>query len=123
MNDIPLPMRPMILPWLAHKAGIGERRAETLWHGRPQRHAATRHGLKAETPAYWKAAMDRLLELIAAESLREDAASFGWRPLAAPQSPLSGKRRIGRARTHWPSALHPRLAHAGTHDHQPQLLS
>ncbi|MBS3935782.1 MAG: hypothetical protein KGZ43_06390 [Sulfuritalea sp.] len=68
---------PMILPWLAHKAGIPERRAEILWHA-AQRHAAHATG-ETETPAYWQAAMDRLLELVAAESLREDAASFGWR--------------------------------------------
>ncbi|MDK9723521.1 MAG: hypothetical protein OEL88_01440 [Sterolibacteriaceae bacterium MAG5] len=68
---------PKILPWLARKAGITERRAEVLWHA-AQRHAALRTG-ENETPAYWKASMDRLLELIAAETLREDAASFGWR--------------------------------------------
>jgi hypothetical protein len=68
---------PKILPWLAHKAGISERRAEILWHA-AQRHAAHATG-ETETPAYWAAAMDRLLELVAAESLREDAASFGWR--------------------------------------------
>lgn len=68
---------PKILPWLAHKAGIGLHRAEILWHA-AQRHAAHATG-EIETPAYWQAAMDRLLELVAAESLREDAASFGWR--------------------------------------------
>lgn len=68
---------PKLLPWLAKKAGIAERRAEVLWHA-AQRHAALRTG-ESDTPAYWKATMDRLLELIAAETLREDAASFGWR--------------------------------------------
>jgi len=68
---------PKILPWLAHKAGITERRAEILWHA-ACRHAAHATG-ETETPAYWQAAMDRLLELVAAERLREDAASFGWR--------------------------------------------
>ena len=77
---------PMLLPWLAHKAGISERRAEILW-GAALRHAAIRCG-EAETPAYWQTAMDRLLELIAAESLREDAASFGWRPWARAQARL-----------------------------------
>jgi hypothetical protein len=85
MNDIPTVRAPMILPWLAHKAGIDERRAETLWLA-ARRYASTHHGLEAETPAYWKAAMDRLLELIAAESLREDNASFGWRPWLRAQS-------------------------------------
>ena len=70
---------PKILPWLAHKAGISLHRAEMLWHA-AQRHATHATGETA-TPAYWAAAMDRLLELVAAESLREDAASFGWRRL------------------------------------------
>jgi hypothetical protein len=70
-------MTPKILPWLAHKAGISLHRTEILWHA-AQRHAAHVTG-ETETPAYWQAAMDRLLELVAAESLRDDAASFGWR--------------------------------------------
>lgn len=115
MNDISSNRRPMILPWLAHKAGISERRTETLWAA-ACRYAATHHGLKAETPAYWKAAMDRLLELIAAESLREDAASFGWRPWL---------RNVGR---YWetPIALWDELAQpyirswrTWNHDHLP----
>jgi hypothetical protein len=68
---------PKLLHWLASKAGIDEHRAEVLWHA-AQRHAAVRTG-ETDTPAYWSAAMDRLHELVAAESLREDAASFGWR--------------------------------------------
>jgi len=68
---------PKILPWLAAKAGISDRRAETLWHA-AQRHAAMCVGA-TDTSDYWKAAMDRLLELVAAEVLREDAASFGLR--------------------------------------------
>jgi hypothetical protein len=74
---------PMLLPWLARKAGISEHRAEILW-GAALRHAALR--CEAETPAYWKAAMDRLLELVTAESLREDAASFGWRSWSRAQA-------------------------------------
>lgn len=68
---------PMLLPWLAKKAGIPLHRAEMLWHA-AERHAAHATG-ETETPVYWAAAMDRLLELVAAERLREDAASFGWR--------------------------------------------
>ena len=79
MTDVKTARTPMILPWLAHKAGVEERRAEVLW-ATAQRYAAVHHHLQPETPEFWKAAMDRLLELIAAESLREDAASFGWRP-------------------------------------------
>ncbi|HEX8986840.1 MAG TPA: hypothetical protein VF816_02685 [Rhodocyclaceae bacterium] len=69
--------KPKMLPWLARKAGITEHRADILWRA-AQRHAAALTG-ETETPAYWKAAMDELLELIAAEALREDAASFGLR--------------------------------------------
>ncbi len=75
--------RPKMLPWLAKKAGITEHRADVLWH------AALRHAArvaKADTSDYWKAAMDRLLELIAAEALREDAASFGLRNWARLQA-------------------------------------
>lgn len=68
---------PMILPWLAKKAGITLHRAEVLWSA-AERHAAHVTG-ETETHAYWAASMDRLLELVAAERLREDAASFGWR--------------------------------------------
>lgn len=69
--------QPKMLPWLARKAGITEHRAEVLWRA-AERHAAFVTG-ETETSVYWKTAMDRLLELIAAEALREDAASFGWR--------------------------------------------
>lgn len=68
---------PKLLPWLAKKAGIPLYRAEILWDA-AQRHAAHRVG-STDGSAYWTAAMDRLHELVAAESLREDAASFGWR--------------------------------------------
>jgi hypothetical protein len=79
MNERTLAKAPKILPWLAHKAGIDDRRAEILWHA-ALRHAVHIHA--PETSDYWHAAMDRLVELIAAESRREDAASFGWRPWA-----------------------------------------
>lgn len=68
---------PKLLSWLAEKAGIPMSRAEMLWEA-AQRHAAGSVGT-ADESAYWSAAMDRLHELVAAESLREDVASFGWR--------------------------------------------
>jgi hypothetical protein len=71
---------PKILPWLAHKAGISLPRAETLWLA-ARRHAMLATG-EADTAVCWQAAMDRLLELVAAESLHEEAASFGWRAWA-----------------------------------------
>lgn len=73
----PTPKKPKILPWLAHKAGISETRAEILWLAAQHRAAQTVGEI--DTPAYWAAAMDCLHELVAAESLREDLASFGWR--------------------------------------------
>lgn len=79
-------LTPKILPWLAHKAGITEHRAEILWAA-ALRYAAHRVADR-ETSAYWQAAMDRLTELIAAEALREDAASFGWRPWSRAQARL-----------------------------------
>lgn len=81
------PKSPKLLPWLAKKAGISERRAEALWRD-ACRHAA--HRAKPESSSYFKLAIDRLRELVAAESLREDAASFGWRPWARAQHRLWG---------------------------------
>jgi hypothetical protein len=74
---------PKLLPWLAKKAGISERRAATLWFD-SERWAARR--AKSGSSTYYKLAVDRLLERVAAESLREDAASFGWRPWARTQA-------------------------------------
>jgi hypothetical protein len=79
MKENTLAKAPKILPWLAHKAGIDDQRALTLWHA-ALRHAGQNHA--PETSKYWQAATDKLRELIAAESRREDAASFGWRPWA-----------------------------------------
>ncbi|HEX8962414.1 MAG TPA: hypothetical protein VF801_05375 [Rhodocyclaceae bacterium] len=75
--------QPKMLPWLAKKAGITEHRAEVLWRA-AERHAALVAPLG--TPDYCKASMDRLLELIAAEALREDQASFGLRRLSRLQA-------------------------------------
>ena len=75
---------PKILPWLAKKSGISDKRAEVLWRT-AQRFAAFHVGT-AGTSDYWKVVMDRLLELIAAEALREDAASFGLRPWSRHQA-------------------------------------
>lgn len=85
MNETAFAKAPKILPWLAHKAGIDDHRAELLWHA-ALRHAA--HAHVAGTPGYWQAAMTRLQELIATESRREDLASFGWRPWARNLSDL-----------------------------------
>ncbi|MBN8474596.1 hypothetical protein [Sulfuritalea sp.] len=77
------PKTPKLLPWLAKKAGISDARAATLWHD-AERWAARQatHG----SATYFKLAVDRLMELVAAESLRQDAASFGWRRWARTQA-------------------------------------
>lgn len=77
------PKTPKLLPWLAKKAGITERRATALWVD-AERWA--KHRAAPGSADYFKLAVDRLLELVAAESLREDAASFGWRPWARAQA-------------------------------------
>ena len=77
------PKTPKILPWLAKKAGISESRTATLWHD-AERWAGRR--AKVGSSEYFKLAVDRLLELALAESLRADAASFGWRPWARAQA-------------------------------------
>jgi hypothetical protein len=76
---------PKILPWLARKAGISASCAAALWHD-AERGAERRATVGSS--GYYKLAVDRLLELAAAESLREDAASFGWRPWARAQARL-----------------------------------
>jgi hypothetical protein len=79
------PKTPKILPWLAKKTGISESRAAELWHD-AERWAGRR--AKVGSSLYFKLAVDRLLELALAESLRADAASFGWRPWARTQARL-----------------------------------
>lgn len=61
------PKTPMILPWLAKKAGVPDERAEALWIDALR--DATRDCALVESPEYWKAAVDHLLASIAAESL------------------------------------------------------
>ncbi|MBP8897359.1 MAG: hypothetical protein IT510_12695 [Sulfuritalea sp.] len=77
------PKTPKILPWLAKKAGISESRAAALWHD-AERWAA--HRAPTGSSLYFKLAVDHLLALALAESLRADAASFGWRPWARAQA-------------------------------------
>jgi hypothetical protein len=79
------PKTPKLLPWLAKKAGISDARAAVLWHD-AERWAARQAAPASST--YFKLAVDRLMELVAAESLRQDAASFGWRPWARAQARL-----------------------------------
>lgn len=77
------PKTPKLLPWLAKKAGITEARAIRLWRD-SERWAA--HRATRGSSAYYKLAVDHLLQVTAAEALREDQASFGLRPWARAQS-------------------------------------
>ena len=77
------PKKPQLLPWLAKQAGIDEDRASALWL------EAERWAEQQASPgssACHKLAVDRMLELASAESLREDVASFGLRPWARAQA-------------------------------------
>jgi hypothetical protein len=56
---------PMILPWIAHKAGISEARAEELWR-EALCHATDSTGWVG-TSEYWEAAEARLHKLIERE--------------------------------------------------------
>ncbi len=56
---------PMILPWIAHKAGISEARAEELWR-ESLCHATDATGWVG-TSAYWEAAEQHLHKLIGRE--------------------------------------------------------
>lgn len=57
---------PKVLPWLAHKAGITEKRAEELW-AQSLRYATMKTGWVG-TSEYWQVAMDHLEELVERES-------------------------------------------------------
>ena len=77
------PKKPQLLPWVAKQAGIDEDRASALWL------EAERWAEQQASPgssACHKLAVDHLLELAAAESLREDVASLGLRPWARAQA-------------------------------------
>jgi hypothetical protein len=70
---------PKSLPWLAKKAGIPLARAEALWIEAVR--YATQQAEIVESPEYWKAAVDHLLESIADEAQQRRAAPFGLGPL------------------------------------------
>lgn len=57
---------PKILPWLAHKAGISDARAEELW--REAICHATANTEWVGSARFWQVAVDRAVELIRAEA-------------------------------------------------------
>lgn len=70
---------PKVLPWLATQAGVPLKRAEALW-GNALRYATQKSDV-IESPEYWKLAVDRLIDLLAAESRELRARPFGFGPM------------------------------------------
>lgn len=98
---------PKILPWLAKKSGVPLERAEALW-GDAVRYA-TQKSAMVESPEYWKLAVERLIELIAAESRELRAMPFGFGPMVRLPAQLwlhgltaqQAMLRIAANSSHW----------------------
>ena len=58
---------PMVLPWLAHRAGVSDSRAEALWQ-QATRQAELMAGERSSS-CYWGAALQILLDLLEQERL------------------------------------------------------
>ena len=84
---------PMILPWIAHKAGISEARAEELWR-EALCHATETTGWVG-TSDYWEAAETRLHSLIEREI----------RSNCLPTPELGGRVRLQSRMAHLPLLL------------------
>lgn len=89
---------PMILPWIAHKAGISETRAEELW--REALCYATDTTGWVGTSEYWEVAEQRLHKLID----RETQAN------CLPTPEISGWVRLQSRMAHLPLLLAERLS-------------
>lgn len=68
---------PMVLPWLAHRAGVDDERAEVLW--RIACHQAGWMTGGRDRSSFWGAALQRLCNLLACENPRMRAAAFWHR--------------------------------------------
>ncbi len=66
---------PMVLPWLARRAGVSDGRAEELWLA-ACRQAALMTG-EQDTSCYWGATQQTLLELLEYEGW-QDCALLAW---------------------------------------------
>lgn len=66
---------PKILPWLAHRTGVSDERAEDLWRAACQQ--ATALTGEGDGPCYWGAAVQTLLDLLEAERWKAGTA-FVW---------------------------------------------
>lgn len=58
---------PKLLPWLARRAGLSDARIEQIWQEAAE-YAANATG-ELETHRYWKAAHERLIDLVNAETM------------------------------------------------------
>ncbi len=100
---------PMILPWIAHKAGISEARAEELWR-EALCHATEQTGWVG-TSEYWEAAAARLHKLIHREVQANCALRAGLAPPeevllgCLPKPELSGWVRLQSRMVHLPLLL------------------
>ena len=97
-HRVPQPY-PKVLPLLAVQAGIDEHRVRQLWRD-ALRYAAI--VAKADSSAYWQAAMARLRRLLAIEKAAADRNSLGWRAVARWQqhwltAPLAWADSLGLA--------------------------
>ena len=70
---------PKILPWLAKKAGVPLKRAETLWVDALR--YSTQNSKMVESSEYWGLAINRLLDLLETESRKLRAMPFGFGPM------------------------------------------
>jgi hypothetical protein len=66
---------PLVLPWLAQRAGVSEERAEELWH-EANRQAEAMTG-ERNTSCYWGAVVAILNDLLAGEAWRPQCA-LAW---------------------------------------------
>ena len=71
-------MYPKMLPYIARKHGVSDRRAEQLWW-EASTYARNATG-EFDTPKYWKAAYDRLITLVKADAFIYQTKSAAWNP-------------------------------------------
>lgn len=89
---------PMILPWLARRAGVSDGRAEVLWQAACRQVALTTG--ERDGSRYWGAVQQLLLDALARERWRAYP-PFAW-PLLLMQSSLDGYLRLA---TRWRASI------------------
>ncbi len=89
---------PMILPWLARRAGVSDARAELLWHA-ACRQVALMTG-ERDGSRYWGAVQQLLLDMLATERWRAHP-PLAW-PWLLMESSLDGYSRLA---TRWRASM------------------